>query len=176
MMMSNKSQYAVYQDDAMTAVSLPYASSSLQMLLIMPSASLGDWIAQRAQKDIPAVVRKLTARSIVLQVPKFNFSTRLDALENTLMAMGINDLFDPKRADLSKMLEKSIRGFYLAKLLQASSITVEETGTQVASASAAVVLFGAVMPQTIQFNKPFVFVILDKDSGLIVFIGKVHKP
>ena len=88
--------------------------------------------------------------------------------------------FDMEQADLSLIGEPANGGnLYLSRVLQEAQIEVAEEGTQAAAATMAELEAGGAMPedlQIVQFNRSFLYMIMDMDSGAPVFIGILDKP
>jgi len=56
-------------------------------------------------------------------------------------------------------------------------VEANEQGTEAAAATAVISVKGIVMPSAIfRADHPFIFLIKEKNSGVILFIGQVVKP
>jgi serpin B len=86
-----------------------------------------------------------------------------------LREMGINDAFGP--ADFSGI---SNSGLYIVKAIHKAFVDVNEKGTEAAAATGIVMDESA--PPSFRADHPFVFIIQDKETGNILFIGKVVDP
>ena len=92
-----------------------------------------------------------------------------------MIAMGMKDAFDGNKADFSKM---SAAELYVGVLQQFTYINVDEEGTEAAAVTVGGMLDSAVgLPVTIPFyvDSPFAFMIKEKSTGAILFMGKVTK-
>ena len=111
---------------------------------------------------------------IVVTVPKFDVSDGGDISEN-LRNIGVTDIFDPNRADLSSV---SVRNTFVGGFIQSSRVSIDKEGCSAASL-VTVPLYGAEAPtgNTAYFtaDRPFIFVIRN-DSGLPLYIGTVNEP
>lgn len=89
--------------------------------------------------------------------------------------MGI--AFSETKADLTKMYPQ---GAYVSQAIHKTYINVDETGTEAAAVTAigaGVTSIGsAPMPITMTIDHPFMYVIQEKTSGVILFIGMVNDP
>lgn len=116
-----------------------------------------------------------TNDSAFISIPRFKYDYDVDDLKTILKTMGINDLFEDGKADLSGI----INGVYVSVIKQKTYIDFMETGTKAAAASGA--LFdknspAGVIEHEVNFNKPFVYIIKEKNSDNIYFIGVVNNP
>ena len=93
--------------------------------------------------------------------------------------LGIVDVFDSEIADLSKMGSRHDKAF-VNKAFQLSHIKVEESGTEAAAVTVIIAKDNAVIPgetDPIEFNvnRPFTYIIRDKQTNTILFVGKVES-
>ena len=87
--------------------------------------------------------------------------------------------FDPARADFSGIAPQ----LYIGTAIQKANVTVDESGTEAAAATFAVMLEGCIgpmenvpPPRPFVADKPFLFLIRETRTGLILFLGRVCKP
>ncbi len=92
-----------------------------------------------------------------------------------MVAMGMKDAFDSYKADFSKM---SAAELYIGLLQQFTYVNVDEEGTEAAAVTVGGMFGTSVGPSTpISFylDRPFAFVIKEKSTGAILFMGKITK-
>uniref|UniRef100_T1GYR1 Serpin domain-containing protein n=1 Tax=Megaselia scalaris TaxID=36166 RepID=T1GYR1_MEGSC len=106
-----------------------------------------------------------------LFLPRFTTDTDF-ALNSLLIQMGIHDLFNAKNANLGKISSHPI---YLSRLYHKTTIEVTEEGT-VASAATAGILTNKISPTKFQVNRPFAYMIVEKSTGSMLFVGQVKNP
>lgn len=117
---------------------------------------------------------------VKIKFPKFNFKQK-NKLADHLKTMGLESAFDYKNADFTAIADRSDRfNLYINDISQECFINVDEEGTE-AAALTSVFLAGSGMPRDnvppeFYLNKPFIFVISDDWTGLILFAGKVENP
>ena len=88
-------------------------------------------------------------------------------------------MFGKSRADLSGIAPVQPGGnLYVGKALQGAYVKVDERGTEAAAATTAdlKIIEGPPPPQRFNADRPFMFVIYDEHSGLILFLGGVSDP
>ncbi len=83
-------------------------------------------------------------------------------------------MFQKSKANFSRMTEKEM---FVSKLLQKTLIDVDEFGVEAAASTVSTLTSKSMKPiLNIRFNRPFFFVVKDNVSGIILFMGKVHRP
>lgn len=106
-----------------------------------------------------------------LFLPRFTTDTDF-ALNSLLINMGIHDLFNSQLANLGRISSHPI---YLSRLFHKTTIEVTEEGT-VASAATAGILTNKISPTKFQVNRPFAYLIVEKSTGSLLFVGQVKNP
>ena len=154
------------------AADLPYDGNDLAMTVIVPD-SLSDFEAALTANSLAAVIAGLAPASVALTLPKFNYTASLD-LSAALKALGMTDAFD-STADFSGI--DGARDLYISAVLHKGFVGIDEAGTEAAAATAVVIdPDGETEPVTFTVAKPFLFVIRDKPTGAILFVGRVVDP
>lgn len=156
-----------------TSVSLPYAGSGLQMILLVPDAGSFDTVIAGLNPDLMTSASR-TDVSYLLTMPPFAITSR-PAVLDAAKALGVSDLFDPAAADLSGIAGTpgalSVNGF-----VHEATIRVDENGTEAAAATGAM-LGGGVPPPPVELiiDRSFLFWIA-ATSGAPLFLGLVTDP
>ncbi len=116
-------------------------------------------------------------------IPMFKYDYELNLIED-LVHLGVTDVFDPEKADLSNLsTEKS----YIGDVKHKANIEFSNEGikaaaaTEVGGAGAGMCGFDYKYEVPVQkidltFDKPFMYIIRDKDSGEVWFVGSVYEP
>ena len=104
-----------------------------------------------------------------VKMPKFRAEYSAQLID-TLKKMGVKDAFDSKTADFSSLIEN--RDAYIATVVHKTFIEVDENGTRAAAST----LVGAdtmslMEPYSVFLNRPFVYMIVDTETNLPLFIG-----
>ena len=111
-------------------------------------------------------------------MPEFEIYTESN-LADTLKALGIEKIFDANKADFSNLSNTGKP--YVSKVDQDAFIKVGPLGAKAGAATAAVIMYGSESDEDTQtmprltFDKPFIFVIYDNESGVPVFTGIVNN-
>ena len=114
-------------------------------------------------------------------IPKYTYDFDYKQFQDDLKSLGMINAFNENNADFSKMLnENSLLNLYISKSIHKSHIELSENGTK----AAAVTIFimdkatGMIGDETIniKFNKPFIYIIKEKNNDNIWFFGTVYEP
>jgi len=180
---------AYYRNSDITVVTMnlkEYNDTQFEFMAIMPKENLSGYVENVTMEQINEIDKKriLTSGSLEgvnLKIPKFEFDYDL-SLKRDLMNLGIKDAFDKSTANFSKMVDLNDRRIYVADALHKANIEFTEKGAKAAAATVIVMGgFGAVagikpQPINIVINKPFMFIIRDKNTKDIWFTGTVYEP
>lgn len=170
-----------FEDDTAKGVVLPYADSSFAFAAVMPKGSknIREWYASYTPEKLDALIKSSKQTDTSVSLPKFTASYK-KRLNESLQDMGIALAFDEGRADFSALgKDKAGARLYVSLILQEAVIEVAEKGTEAAAATEAVLSAGGAMPMELQevyFDRPFLYMIMDMESGAPVFMGILDEP
>jgi serpin B len=174
--MCQMSRFPYAQCDGFKVLEMPYKGDELAMVVLLPDrkSSLDVLEKKLTAKTLEDSVRKLRAQRVLVYLPKFEMTLSL-SLKDYLEAMGMTDAFKFGPADFSGM--DGTRYLYIAAIVHKAFVRVDEKGTEAAAATA-VMMAGGGRPKYQQFtaDRPFVFLIRDKKTGSILFMGRVVNP
>lgn len=191
-------EYGLYPDeDGFAAVELLYKGKELAMVVIAPLASGGlpALEARLKAQSVGSWIERLEAREVEIYLPKFKLETSYKLGDSdgqgALPAMGMVRAFvkpgnDPADgADFSGMTASAdpIDQLYISAVLHKAFVEVNEEGTEAAAATAVVTrALGLSAPDKIPFipvfraDRPFIFMICDRSTGSILFLGRMMRP
>ena len=155
---------------------LPYEGEQLAMLVILPDAIEGlRELEQRLSSDsLVAWSAGLAPGEVAVRLPCFTSSQHFE-LNDALAKMGMPTAFDLSLADFSGIT--GARDLYLSQVMHGAFIDVNEEGTEAAAASGAVMrLRGVARPEEFTADHPFLYLIRDRATGTILFMGRVVDP
>ena len=185
-------------NDIFSAVKIPYGSGLWNMMVLLPEegkttddvinhfATCGlsgvEGLICQVTEDNIATMKKnyFSPYEVDLKLPRFETSSDTDKLgiEGGLVGlmknMGINLAFDSYFAEIPNMCEVPV---YIAMMRQKAKIKVNEEGSEAAAVTVAGMIEMSAMPMeypkaTFHANRPFVYVIQEASSGVILFVGK----
>ncbi len=111
---------------------------------------------------------------VVARLPKFTVSDDL-ILNDAAVNMGISDLFDSEKCDLSAMGAPKHGNICVARIIHKTYINVCEKGTDAAAATIITTRNGTSVsdrePITVTLDRPFFYAIIDSQNGIPLFTG-----
>ena len=110
--------------------------------------------------------------SVYIALPEFSYDYDT-YLNSTLVGMGMTAPFSDS-ADFGNMSENPIS---IDEIIHVTHIEVDHTGTRAAASTAVVETMAVGVspdPKYITFDRPFIYAIVDVDTGLPLFIGTVN--
>jgi len=178
-----------YKDKSVTAITMDlrqYDDTQLEFVAVMPNDNqLVEYINKVTVEDIQELIDKSTKASetksgVRIKIPKFAYNYDLK-LKEDLQKLGMTDAFDYELADLSKMLNTTDLQLFVGDALHKADIQFTEKGVKAAAVTVLLVqdtmsIEGKDEPVEITINKPFLYMIRDKNSKEVWFVGTVYEP
>lgn len=176
----------VARKDGVTAVELPYKGRGISMLLLVPD-EVGGLASLESRLDagaLEALVAGLKGERVWLSLPSFEVRPpRSLSLAADLAALGMPLAFDREGADFTGLANppNSAQRLVIGPVYHKGFVKVDEKGTEAAAATAILMVetganAGGEPPAPIKVDHPFLFLIRDDASGLVLFLGRVTDP
>lgn len=175
-MMHQSAEFPFYLGEGFVAVELPYDGFELSMWVLLPDAGSFDSFEQGLSAELLNTVRAGRDFGIVdLSMPRWELDGATVSLKKVLAAMGMQIAFSPE-ADFSGMNPGG--GLIIHDVLHQAFVKVNEAGTEAAAATAVIVGDTGLPPEgpTVVLDRPFVYLIQDKPTGQVLFVGRVTDP
>ena len=170
-----KNSYGYAKGRSFQAVDVPYSRGEISMTILLPDkgtfpefeASLNTGLLDRILDDIEI-------EYVTLTIPLFEFESQF-SLGETLAGMGMPDAFGPS-ADFSGMTEN--RGLSIWNVVHKAFVSVDEAGTEAAAATGVMMMrsLPSKDPIPVTVDRPFMFLIRDRVTGTVLFLGRVMNP
>ena len=165
--------FNTYSDDDMITVELPYKDEGLSMYLIKPlSGDVNELISRFDEDKMSDILNNSMPERLMFTMPRFEVKYENTEVRKNLNLLGINQIFSGQ-ADLSKMATRN--NLAISRVVHKTYITVDEKGTEGAAVTAAGVVNTSLPPQ-VDFDSPFMFVIMEKTYGEMLFMGRITDP
>jgi serpin B len=143
------------------------------ILLPKPVEGLASMEALLTADKLAPLWSSLASREVAVSLPRFRLESDI-SMKDVLQRLGVSEAFKPS-ADFSKIDDR--RDLVLTDLRHKAMIEVNEQGTIAAAVSGSSTrLVSATQPATFRADHPFMFVIRDTHSGVILFQGRVVQP
>ena len=162
------------------AIELPYKGRETSMLVWLPrkAEGLADLEKALSGAAIAATVKAMQSRVTVdLTLPRFKVETE-SSLQEPLAALGMKDVFDEQKADLTGM-HSGREALSISAVIHKAFVDVNEEGTEAAAATGVVVGATSVQlpvePKVFRADRPFLFAIRHIPSSTVLFLGRLSK-
>lgn len=176
--------YKYYKDDMYTAVSMPlknYNGTELEFIAVLPeTVSLKDFIVDDLfDSNLSNILNNLhnDGVKVSVSIPRFEFKYGFSLVDD-LKVLGVKEAFDRIDANFDNMSRK---GLYVGDVLHKADIKFSEKGIKAAAATVILMYDKNAIEEPVEtvylnFNKPFMYVIRDKNTGEVWFTGTVYEP
>ncbi|MCE5229935.1 serpin family protein [bacterium] len=176
-MMGIKKNFPNAKLDGVQLLEMPYVGDRLSMVVILPNEPAG--ITQLEDRldtaTLASWIKQMTPREIIVSIPKFKITWGAKQLAEPLKALGMRAAFEGGTADFSGM--DGTRNLFISQVVHKAFVEVNEEGTEAAAATGVVMTLTAVRePLMFRADHPFLFLIRDKSTGAILFMGRVMDP
>nr|XP_046157881.1 leukocyte elastase inhibitor-like isoform X2 [Oncorhynchus gorbuscha] len=163
---------------------LPYKGEELSMFFLLPADSnYPDQLLELGRELTPERIHKWTKRQkmgtrtkVQVSIPKFKLQEDYQ-LNTPLASLGMVDVFDQDRADLSGMSAAMEEEVYLSNVTHKAFVDVNERGTEAgASTGAEGKMYGFSNMHYFTADHPFIFFIRHNQTQSILFLGRFSSP
>jgi len=170
-MMYQKDTFGYAETETAQYLDLPYGNKAFSMTVILPAANktTADVLNALITDIWSSTLSSLYEREVMVYLPRFKVSNKFklnDELQNMGMKLAFTDF-----ADFTNLTSIPVQ---ISEVIHITYVTVDEEGTE-AAAVTSIGIINTSMPviPVFRVDKPFLFVIREKSTGVILFIGKV---
>jgi serine protease inhibitor len=156
-------------------IELPYKGDDISMLVIVPKDNFSDFEANLTFERFEEYRSKMRNQELAgIYLPKFEFNTRY-TLNEMLINLGMPSAFEEIRADFSGMTGE--RDLFIGEVIHQAYVAVDEKGTEAAATTVVTMMAtSARMPPLFKADRPFIFIIQERETSNILFMGRVTDP
>jgi len=173
--MNRKGLYFLYNDDIISAISIPYKNSKQSMMILLPNKVDGIGLLEKNLDNyyIENILNDMQQVELKLSIPKFTSEYSVN-LKKAFMEMGLKEAFT-NHADFSGMSTEN--DLKIDKILHKARIDVSEEGTEAAAATAVIMVRKTAIMKPIEFkaDHPFIYLIRDNNTSSILFMGRLSE-
>lgn len=176
LMYSTENQFL--RDDSAIGFIKYYADRNYAFAALLPNegVSVTEYIASLTGKRLNEILSNVEGVKVKAAIPKFKFEYSVEMRE-ILMAMGMINAFDYKASDFSGIGTSKNGNISISRVLHKTYITVDEKGTKAGAATVVEAVTESMMEpdreQLVYLDRPFVYMIMDCETNLPIFIGTV---
>lgn len=157
----------------------PYRSGRYAFAALVPDedTTLQSYLSGLTGERLRSILADAdTGAWVAAELPRFEASFQLE-LNAILASLGIKDVFDAGAADLSGLGTAGTGdGLVVSDVLHATYIQVNETGTKAAAVTSIELrATAAPLSETISFNRPFVFALVECKTLVPLFVGVITQ-
>ena len=168
---------SLFSGNGFAAIELPYNQGNYNMIVMLPDTgkTVNDVTGQLSQENWNSWYSQFAPLDVQLQLPRFKFSYDEPKMKEVLGDLGMAVAFDPVNADFTRINPDG--NLFISEIKHKTYIETNEEGTEAAAVTSVGVAVNSV-PVIHNFivNRPFVFFINEKSTGVILFIGTVMNP
>ncbi len=159
---------------------------ALEYIAILPNKDVSEYLKTFDDKELNNLLktqkRSDSNTDIYYSLPKYTYDYTYDDFQKMLNNLGMNEAFNRDNANFKKMLNSnSLLQLFVSKSIHKTHIELSENGTKAAAVTAFLLeknsaFIGEKNTIRIEFNKPFIYIIKEKNSDNIWFFGTVYEP
>jgi serpin B len=179
--MKQKVTVKMYDGSLFSMIELPYGGGkSFSMYILKPvdqQQSLNTFSASLNENILGDAINKMDSAAIELQMPKWEYSYKIEDMKPELAQLGMRIAFT-KDADFSKLYDPSQVRVHISKAIHKTYIKVNEEGTEAAAVTAigmGITSSPASSP-IFKLDHPFMYAIIEKQTGAVLFLGMMNEP
>jgi serpin B len=182
-LMMRKGDYRYVRYPGFQVLELPYIGDDLSMIVVLPAArdGLAAIESQLSDERLTGWIHGLNKKEVTVYLPRFEMKTGF-SMKDTLSDMGMPSAFtpplegDPDSADFSRMT--GARDLFIDGVFHKAFVKVNEEGTEAAAATGVTMGLTSMPPEPEVFraDHPFLFLVRDRVTGSMLFMGRLVDP
>jgi serpin B len=174
-MMHQMETFSCFEDDELQVLEMPYKGGQLSMVILLPRKVEGlDALEEAFSKGAADEwLRTLRPLEVEVAMPRFTMTVE-SRMDEALKSLGMTDAFALPAADFSAMNGQG--DLFLGAVLHKAFVDVNEEGTEAAAVTAVPAPAAAVAGTRFRADHPFLFLIRDRRTGCILFLGRLTNP
>ncbi len=173
-MMVKEGDIQYFETDDFQAVDLPYGNGQFSMTILLPKPDkrVNDLIDAISPEDWTQWMTSFSTQNVHLNMPRFKVEFEMK-LNDVLKALGMGIAFSGA-ADFSNINRDA--ELFISLVLHKTYVEVDEEGTEAAAVTVVELREFSSGVTTMVLNRPFIYVIRERVSNTIVFMGKMSDP
>jgi serine protease inhibitor len=177
-MRQSNDNFSYFDNELMQAIDLPYGNGQFRMTVLLPryGKTVADILQSLSPQNWKSWMSAFVEQKGTLALPKFKLEYK-NSLVDVLKTLGMDPAFSDE-ADFTGINKNG--GLFISDVLHKTYVDVDEEGTEAAAVTVVEMRVTSVGGETGGFSmsvdRPFLFAIREKSSGVILFIGKMNNP
>ncbi|MBQ4600253.1 MAG: serpin family protein [Oscillospiraceae bacterium] len=168
-------------DDLATGFLKYYKGRQYAFAALLPNegVTMEAYLESLTAQSLYKTLNEPTDIKVYAAIPKFETDFSIELSEN-LQTMGMSDAFDAEKADFTGIGTAAGGNIYISHVQHKTYFSLTEEGTRAGAATSVEMAFGAALApeeyRTVTLDRPFVYMLIDCESGLPFFIGTMMSP
>ena len=177
--MMHITEHTYISDENAVGFVKPYEGGRYAFMALLPNenTSLADYVQTLTGEKLLSLYNSRQEQQVITALPKFSFDWG-GSIAESLKSMGLDKAFAPT-ADFTNMADTSTGQLYIGDVVHKTHIEVNSEGTKAAAVTEIELRCGGAMNldevKTVTLDRPFLFSIIDTETGLPVFMGAVSS-
>lgn len=174
--MLNSKENIYICDEHMTGVIKDYKGGDYAFMALLPDegVSVSDYVNELTGEKLIDIYENRTFEDVYTSIPEFTYDYDIE-LKDTLIGMGLESAFD--NGDFSNMFDEGSYG--ISSVLHKAHIELDREGTKAAAVTVVTVdkataVYEENEPKVVRLDRPFVYAIIETETGMPVFMGVVN--
>lgn len=176
MMYSTEGKYI--QDNNATGFIKYYSGGKYAFVALLPEEglSVSEYVKALDGASLIAMLSNAQNTDVEIAIPKFTTEYETE-MSDILINMGMQDAFDPDRADFTRLGHSTDGNIYINRVIHKTELEVGEKGTTAGAATVVEMVNKMSLPhvsEQVYLNRPFVYMLVDCENNIPFFIGEVN--
>jgi serpin B len=175
-MMEQTTDLPYYADQHLQCVEMPYGNQAFSMVAVLPAndgTSIDQLVEYLDNDTWQNIVANLHEQNVWLKLPRFKIECEI-SLNEPVQNVGMQRIFDEFLADFANISNIPL---FVSKIKQKTFVQVNEEGTEAAAVTVVEMTYTSIGPGVAFIaNRPFLYLIKEKSTGAILFIGRMDEP
>lgn len=168
------------EDENATGFIKYYKDRKYAFAAILPNEDVGisAYVADMSGDKLRNLLNSSQEVQVNAVIPKFEAEHDV-VLNDVLKAMGMEDVFDGSKADLSGIGTHTAGNLFVSRVIHKTHMQVDEKGTKAGAATVVEVKLESAMEmpevKTVRLDRPFIYMIIDCETNQPVFMGTMQQ-
>lgn len=169
-------EYGYLNDGKAQGFIKPYAGYDYAFVGLLPNEGItvDEYINGLTGEGLYEMLVNQSDEKVLTSIPQFENESAM-SLVDAFKRMGVNEAFDIENANFTRMGSYEDKNIAIGNILHNTYIKVDQLGTKAGAATVVEMLAGAALdpepPKEVYLNRPFVYMIIDTNQNLPLFIG-----
>ncbi len=170
--MMDSDERVYLEDENTTGFIKYYEGREYAFVALLPNEGMTveEYVKSLTGEKLNTLLKNARNEAVSTQLPKFEAEYSLE-MKDTLSNMGMPDAFVLGKADFSGIGSSSGGDFAISRVLHKTFISFDEAGTRAGAATAVELVLKVGPNNRVCLNRPFVYMLIDCESGLPFFVG-----